>query len=72
MNILDQAHAILKRAAADTIEIKPSHKGLLHQHLGIPEGEHIPLGKLMQAKNSKDPAIRREANFAINARSFNK
>ncbi len=46
--------------------IKPSHRGLLHEKLGIPEGNKIPLGRLMAAKKSKSPALRKEANFAVN------
>lgn len=59
---------IIKLAAYVAPEIKPSHKGLLHRDLGIPEGQPIPISKLEAAKHSKDPAIRRRANFAINFR----
>lgn len=55
---------------ANKINIK--HPGLLHEHLGIPKGKPIPLARLQAAKNSKNPAIRKEANFAINARGFKK
>lgn len=41
------------------------NKGGLHKHLGIPEGEKIPEERLMEAKNSKDPTVRREANLAV-------
>ena len=51
-------------------EIKPSHKGLLHHNLGVPEGEHIPESKLEAAKHSEDPAVRRRATFALNARRW--
>ncbi len=53
------------------IHIKASHQGLLHSDLGVKEGDKIPLGKLMKAKNSKDPAVRRRATFAANARKWN-
>lgn len=46
--------------------IKPSHKGLLHKHLGIPAGKKIPLGVLMVAKKSSSPTVRKEATFAVN------
>lgn len=46
--------------------IQPSHKGLLHKKLGVPQGQKIPMSKLEAAKNSKSPALRKEANFAIN------
>lgn len=52
------------------INIKPSHKGKLHRALGVPQGEKIPAAKLAAAKNSKSPAIRKEANFAANAKHF--
>lgn len=48
------------------IHIKPSHKGLLHEKLGVPEDEPIPESKLEAAKHSKSPAERKEANFALN------
>lgn len=60
--------AILEKIA--NIDIKPSHKGKLHKALGIPEGEDIPVERLKEAKNSKDPDIRREATFALNARHW--
>ena len=53
------------------IHIKKSHKGLLHKKLGVPEGKKIPAEKLEKAKHSKSPALRKEANFAVNAKKFN-
>lgn len=61
--------AILEKIAS--IEIKPSHKGLLHKKLGIPEGEKIPESKLENAAHSSSPSERKEANFALNARKWN-
>jgi len=55
-----------------TIKIKASHKGLLHKGLGVPQGEKIPAKKLAQAKNSKNPAVRKRATFAENAKKWNK
>lgn len=52
------------------IDIKPSHKGLLHKKLGVPQGQPIPAAKLAKAKASKSPALRKEANFAANAKTF--
>jgi len=49
-----------------TVKIKPSHKGLLHKKLGVPEGEKIPPEKVAAAKNSSSPALRKEATFAQN------
>jgi hypothetical protein len=53
-------------------KIKPSHKGLLHKNLGIAVGKKIPFSKLKKAANSKDPEIRKRANFAINFRNSGK
>ncbi len=50
--------------------IKPSHKGLLHKALGVPEGHTIPLSKIESALHSDSPKIRKEANFANNARKW--
>lgn len=52
------------------IKIKPSHKGLLHRRLNIPEGKPIPLNTLLRAKHAKSAEERKEANFAVNARKF--
>lgn len=52
------------------MEIKPSRRGLLHEKLGVPQGQKIPAAKLAQAKQSKSPALRKEATFAQNAKSF--
>lgn len=52
--------------AKKPIKIKPSHKGLLHKKLGVPQGEKIPASKIAAAKNSSSPALRKEATFAQN------
>ena len=54
------------------INIKPSHRGMLHEDLGIAQGKSIPQAKLRQAKNSPDPAERKRATFAINASKWGK
>lgn len=46
--------------------IKPSHRGLLHRRLGVPEGQKIPASKIQGALHSSDPSLRRQANFARN------
>lgn len=53
-----------------SIYIKPSHKGLLHKKLGVAQGSPIPAKKLAKAEHSSSPALRKEANFAKNAKSF--
>lgn len=52
------------------INIKPSHKGKLHRALGVPSGKKIPAGKLSSALHSKSAAVRKEANFARNAKGW--
>lgn len=52
------------------IQIKPSHKGLLHKKLGVPQGKKIPAARLEKAEHSKSPALRKEARFAKNAKKF--
>jgi hypothetical protein len=53
------------------INIKPSHRGLLHKDLGVKKGKKIPLSELMEAKKSSNPAERKRATFAANARRWN-
>ncbi len=53
------------------IKIKESHKGLLHKDLGEPKGKKIPTSKLKLAKNSRNPAKRKRATFALNSRKWN-
>jgi hypothetical protein len=55
-----------------TIRIKPSHKGLLHKKLGVAQGKPIPAAKVEKAENSKSPALRKEAQFAENAKKWKK
>ena len=40
--------------------------GSLHRALGVPQGKKIPASKLARAKRSKNPALRKKANFAAN------
>ena len=50
--------------------IKPSHKGLLHEDLGVPEDKPIPAGKLQRALHSSDPDVKKRAVFAENAKHW--
>ena len=51
-------------------KIKPSHRGLLHQELGIPQGEKIGEARLeaakARAKRTHNTALMKRANFALN------
>jgi hypothetical protein len=53
------------------IHINPAHAGRLHRKLFVPKGHKIPVAKLEAAKNSPNPATRKQANFALNARGWN-
>jgi hypothetical protein len=53
-----------------SIHIKPSHKGLLHKDLSVAAGKPIPESKIQSAKNSSDPAVRKRATFAENAKHW--
>jgi len=46
--------------------IKPSHRGMLHDDLGIPRGQKIPHAKLLEALHHGDEAVRKRAQFALN------
>jgi hypothetical protein len=52
--------------ALPKIRIMKSHEGLLHKDLGYSPGNKIPVAKLQKAKHSRNPAIRKRANFALN------
>jgi hypothetical protein len=52
------------------VHIKESHKGLLHKDTGTPAGKPISEKKLDKAKHSEDPAVRRRATFAENAKHW--
>ena len=57
--------------AKSCIHIKASHKGELHKDLGVPAGKKIPASKLAAAKKSSNPAVRKRATFAENAKHWN-
>jgi len=52
------------------INIKPSHKGLLHRDLGVKQGKKLTAAEIEKAKHSSDPATRKRATFAANARKW--
>lgn len=54
------------------MKIKKSHRGMLHEDLGVPSGKKVPLADLMRAKRSKSAAVRKRATFAANARKWGK
>ncbi len=52
------------------IFINPANRGLLHKTAGVPIGQKIPLSMLRRLSQSPDPATRKRAQFALNARKF--
>lgn len=52
------------------IKIKPSHKGLLHKDLGVAKDKPIPAKKLEKAEHSSNPAVKKRAVFAENAKDW--
>lgn len=59
-------------AKGGSINIKPSHRGLLHKDLDVPAGDKIPAAKIAKSKDSSNPAVRKRATFAANAAKWNK
>jgi hypothetical protein len=53
------------------INIKPANKGLLHKELGVPAAAPIPAKKLAKAVASPNPAEKKRAVFAENAKKWN-
>lgn len=51
---------------------KPGSKGALHRSLGVPAGDKIPAGKMAQAKNSRNPRVRKMAALAHTLKGLNK
>ena len=53
-------------------DIKPSHRGLLHEALGVAQGTKIPLSKLIsakaRAKRTGNSALLKQATYAENVR----
>ena len=53
------------------IRIKKSHQGLLHQQMGVPQGQSLSLKDLEREKQTADPAEKKRIVFAENARHWN-
>lgn len=54
------------------IHIKKSNRGKLRKSTGTKKGRKIPASTLRRLKKSKNPTTRKRANFALNARKWNK
>lgn len=59
------------RGRKSGIHINPAHKGMLHEDLGVPQGQPISEGAEEEAAENGSPAVRKRAQFALNARKFN-
>lgn len=53
------------------IKIKSANAGKLRAAAGVKKGRKIPAAKLAVLAKSKNPVLRRRAQFAINAKKFN-
>lgn len=57
-----------------SIHIKPSHKGMLHEAMGIAKDKKIPIDRLkgvkQRAKRAGNTKLEKEAVFAENARNW--
>lgn len=54
------------------INIKKSNRGKLRKSTKTKKGSKIPVSTLRRLKKSKNPKTRKRANFALNARKWNK
>lgn len=52
------------------IHIKAANKGKLHADLGVAKGKKLTSAELAKAKHSDNPAERKRATFAQNARKW--
>ena len=54
------------------IHIKKKNRGKLRRSTGTKKGQKIPVSTLRRLKKSKNPATRKRATFALNARKWKK
>ena len=54
------------------IRIKPENRGKLRKSTGTKKASKIPVSKLQKLAKSKNPKTRKRAQFALNARKWNK
>jgi hypothetical protein len=60
----------MARRKKSGIKIKKSKQGSLRKATGTKKGKKIPVSKLRKLKKSGSPAMKKKANFALNARKF--
>lgn len=61
----------MSSASKKPIRVKPSDRGALHSALGVPQGQKIPAAKIAAAAKSSSPLLRKRADFAKAAASWN-
>jgi oligoendopeptidase F len=61
-----------RRRRRKPIRIKKANRGKLRKSTGTKKGQKIPVKTLQKLKKSKNPTTRKRANFALNARKWNK
>lgn len=54
------------------IRIKKANRGKLRRSTGAKKGQKIPAKKLASLARSKNPTTRKRAQFALNARKWNR
>lgn len=54
----------------EPIHIKKENKGKFHEVTHTPKGQKIPEAKIKAEEKSPDKAVRKEAQFADNAKKF--
>lgn len=54
------------------IRIKKSNQGKLRRSTGTKKGQKIPAKTLQRLAKSKNPTTRKRAQFALNARKWNR
>jgi hypothetical protein len=62
----------MARRRKSGINIKKSKQGSLRKATHTKKGKTIPVSTLRRLKKSGSPAMRKKANFALNARKFKK
>lgn len=61
-----------KKRRRKPIRIKKANQGKLRKSTGTKKGQKIPAKKLQQLSKSKNPTTRKRAQFALNARKWNR
>jgi len=62
----------MARKGRAPIKIKKSKQGSLRAATKTKKGKNIPMSTLQRLKKSGSPAMKKKANFAINARKWGK